>query len=145
MNNSEFKEVSVKGYIIFGKFNFVFIFKHTKDEVQALNWTVCTENIIGIWKRRFPCLTMGLRTKLAKSIEIIRATGALHNLEVILSDPVPEDDDIRTTTRWLRCTVQQPDDYDDDVDIGRAEVDQPLSRYQELKVVLYVIVFWLSS
>jgi hypothetical protein len=55
-------------------------------------------------------------------------------LEVILNDPVPEDDDI-----------QQPDDYDDDVDIGRAEVDQPLSRYQELKVVLYVIVFWLSS
>lgn len=44
---------------------------------------------------------MGLRTKLAKSIEIIRATGALHKLEVILNDPVPEDDDI-----------QQPDDYD---------------------------------
>eukprot|EP00094_Tigriopus_californicus_P012757 TCALIF_12332-PA protein Name:"Similar to CAD Probable cinnamyl alcohol dehydrogenase (Pinus radiata)" AED:0.17 eAED:0.23 QI:0/0/0/1/1/1/4/0/393 len=53
--------------------------------------TACTENIIGVWKRRFPCLKMGLRTKLEKSLKIIRATGMLHNLAIVLNDPMPED------------------------------------------------------
>jgi len=30
--------------------------------------TVCTENIIGVWKQRFPCLRMGLRLKLETSL-----------------------------------------------------------------------------
>ncbi len=53
--------------------------------------TVCTENIIGIWKRRFPCLRMGLRMKLETSVKIIRATGVLHNLAVVLQDPLPDE------------------------------------------------------
>ncbi|TRY72003.1 hypothetical protein TCAL_09538 [Tigriopus californicus] len=53
--------------------------------------TACTENMIGVWKRRFPCLKMGLRTKLEKSLKIIRATGMLHNLAIVLKGPMPED------------------------------------------------------
>jgi hypothetical protein len=59
----------------------------------------------------------GLKNQTCYLLGIIRVTGALHNLAVILNDPVPEDDD-----------MQRPDDYDDDVDIGRAEVEQPLSE-----------------
>jgi len=55
--------------------------------------TVCTENIIGVWKRRFLCLRMGFRTKLETSLKIIRATGILHNLAVVLRDPTPEEEE----------------------------------------------------
>jgi hypothetical protein len=43
----------------------------------------------------------GLKNQTCYLLDEIRVTGALHKLEVILNDPVPEDDDI-----------QQPDDYD---------------------------------
>jgi len=65
--------------------------RHFNKALTALR-TVCTENLIGIWKRRFPCLRMGLRTKLSKAFKVIRATGVLHNLAVVLNDPVPESD-----------------------------------------------------
>lgn len=46
---------------------------HTKTRVIV-------EQLFGIWKRRFPCLYYGLRTKLSTSIAIICATAVLHNL-----------------------------------------------------------------
>lgn len=40
------------------------------------------ERINGVWKRRFPCLSMGLRTKLQTSLSIICAVAVLHNIAV---------------------------------------------------------------
>jgi len=56
--------------------------------------TVCTENIIGILKRRFPCLRMGLQTRLTRALKIIRATGVLHNLTIVFNDSTPDGTDV---------------------------------------------------
>lgn len=40
----------------------------------------------GVWKRRFPCLSKGLTTKLLTSTSIIVACAVLHNLSLILND-----------------------------------------------------------
>jgi len=44
------------------------------------------ERIFGIWKRRFPCLSKGLQTKLITSTTIIIACAVLHNLSLIYND-----------------------------------------------------------
>ena len=49
--------------------------------------TICTENLIGIWKRRFPVLVTGLRTKLNFTLDIIVALGVLHNYAILWSEP----------------------------------------------------------
>ena len=48
------------------------------------------ERCIGVWKRRFPCLSLGLRTKIPTTQDIIIATAILHNIAVNQGDPVPE-------------------------------------------------------
>lgn len=41
---------------------------------------VIVEQLFGVWKRRFPCLHYGLRTKLSTSVAIVCATAVLHNV-----------------------------------------------------------------
>lgn len=41
---------------------------------------IIVEQLFGVWKRRFPCLQYGLRTKLSTSVVIVCATAVLHNL-----------------------------------------------------------------
>lgn len=41
---------------------------------------VIVEQLFGVWKRRFPCLYYGLRTKLSTSVAVICATAVLHNI-----------------------------------------------------------------
>jgi hypothetical protein len=53
--------------------------------------TICTENVIGLWKRRFPCLRMGIRTKLSTACDIVVATAVLHNLALLWGEPEPDD------------------------------------------------------
>ncbi len=55
--------------------------------------TWCTENLIGLWKRRFPALKMGLRTKLLTSCNTAVASGVVHNLAILWDEPEPESDD----------------------------------------------------
>ena len=52
----------------------------------------CIERMYGVWKRRFPVLSMGLRTKVEKSLTIIIATAVLHNIAVLTKDAVPPED-----------------------------------------------------
>ncbi|XP_077510439.1 uncharacterized protein LOC144121199 [Amblyomma americanum] len=47
------------------------------------------ERAFGVWKRRFPCLDMGLQNRPERSAVIITACGALHNLAVLRKDPEP--------------------------------------------------------
>lgn len=44
------------------------------------------ERTFGIWKRRFPCLSKGLQTKLITSTTIITACAVLHNLALTFND-----------------------------------------------------------
>lgn len=44
------------------------------------------ERTFGIWKRRFPCLSKGLQTKLLTSTTIVVACAVLHNLSLMFND-----------------------------------------------------------
>lgn len=46
----------------------------------------CIERTFGVLKRRFPCLSLGLRVNLLKAIPIIVATCVLHNIALNLED-----------------------------------------------------------
>jgi hypothetical protein len=46
----------------------------------------CIERCFGAWKRRFPCLSLGLRTKLENTLTIIVATAVLHNIAINEND-----------------------------------------------------------
>ncbi|XP_026740914.1 putative nuclease HARBI1 [Trichoplusia ni] len=50
------------------------------------------ERSYGIWKKRFPALALGLRTKLDKSLTIIVATAVLHNMLMQRGEVNPIDD-----------------------------------------------------
>jgi len=52
------------------------------------------ERTFGIWKRRFPCLSRGLSTKLITSTTIIVACAVLHNLSLILNDNLEEEEEV---------------------------------------------------
>lgn len=47
---------------------------HTRKHELSL------KQLFGVWKRRFPCLHYGLRTKLSTSVAIVCATAVLHNV-----------------------------------------------------------------
>ncbi|KAK4886235.1 hypothetical protein RN001_002506 [Aquatica leii] len=57
---------------------------YNKSHIKTRN---CIERCFGVWKRRFPCLYLGLRTKLETSLTIIVATSVLHNIAVKENDP----------------------------------------------------------
>ncbi|KAJ8910262.1 hypothetical protein NQ315_004998 [Exocentrus adspersus] len=66
----------------------------TPAELRYQESLVRTRNIIerciGVWKRRFPCLSFGLRTKIETAQDIIVATAILHNIAVNQGDPLPD-------------------------------------------------------
>lgn len=45
------------------------------------------------WKRRFPCLSRGLQTKLLTSTTIVTACAVLHNLALIYNDTLEEEEE----------------------------------------------------
>lgn len=51
------------------------------------------ERTFGIWKRRFPCLSRGLQTKLLTSTTIVMACAVLHNLSLIFNDTLEEEEE----------------------------------------------------
>lgn len=50
------------------------------------------ERIFGVWKRRFPVLTVGVRTQIPTTLLTIIATAVLHNMLIKANDPLPIDD-----------------------------------------------------
>ncbi len=54
------------------------------------------ERLFGLWKRRFPVIAVGLRTKLTTTLAVIIATGVLHNIArmrrvmLVGDDPEPQ-------------------------------------------------------
>jgi hypothetical protein len=57
--------------------------------------TVMTENIFGIWKRRFPCLNY-LRYSHARARKVVIATAILHNILILWREEAADDDIIPT-------------------------------------------------
>lgn len=54
---------------------------------------VIVEQLFGVWKRRFPCLHYGLKTKLSTSVAIVCANAVLHNVCIQYNlDEVVEDE-----------------------------------------------------
>jgi hypothetical protein len=71
-----------------------------------------TRNVVerqyGVWKRRFPILSLGMRVNLLTMMEIIVATAVLHNIAVEMNDYFPAE--------WLENS-----DYDDENENVRNE------------------------
>ncbi|KAJ8937986.1 hypothetical protein NQ318_015483 [Aromia moschata] len=65
---------------------------------------VIVENTFGIWKRRFPILAYGCRTKLQKTINIIVATAILHNIARNAGEDIPQDENAQELQRLLDIT-----------------------------------------
>lgn len=51
----------------------------------------CVERTIGVLKRRWACLKMGLRFSTAKCCRVITACVVLHNLATLLNEPEPHE------------------------------------------------------
>lgn len=54
---------------------------------------VPVENTFGIWKRRFPILAYGCRTKINNTMNIIVATAILHNVARDAGEEIPQNED----------------------------------------------------
>ena len=76
--------------------------------------TICTENVIGLWKQRFTCLRKGLGTKLNLTVDIIVACAVLHNLAIFWQEPEPEEE----------ADEGGEDENYDQNDDGRAEMNR---------------------
>lgn len=69
---------------------------HVRNEPEALfnEAQIRTRNVverqIGVWKRRFPALSMGLRLSLDTIQATIVATAVLHNIACIENEQIPE-------------------------------------------------------
>ncbi|KAJ8911568.1 hypothetical protein NQ315_007950 [Exocentrus adspersus] len=56
---------------------------YNRAQIQTRN---TVERTFGVWKRRFACLSLGLRTKLNTTLEVIVATAVLHNMAALRND-----------------------------------------------------------
>jgi hypothetical protein len=90
--------------------------------------TVMTENVYGVWKRRFPCLRE-MRNHLPTAKKIIVATAILHNLSIFWNDEVPLEPEVGLQPNEPRVNVAQ--EYlavrvEDQADILRMAVGQQM-------------------
>ncbi|XP_071652749.1 putative nuclease HARBI1 [Temnothorax longispinosus] len=83
------------------------------DEETCYNNIQCRTRLIvertyGVWKRRFPCLSRGLTTKLITSTTIVVACAVLHNMSLIFNDVLSEDDDEFNINDYEEVPVHEP-------------------------------------
>jgi len=58
------------------------------------------ERTFGVWKRRFPCLKLGLRVQLQRSLVVIVACAVLHNIALRLhEEDAPPDENVTAGSR----------------------------------------------
>ncbi|KAL3195545.1 hypothetical protein MRX96_045598 [Rhipicephalus microplus] len=60
--------------------------RYQKAQIKTRN---VVERAFGVWKRRFPCLDMGMQHKAKNIVHIITACAALDNLACLLREPEP--------------------------------------------------------
>ena len=78
----------------------------TYNHIQSRT-RIIVERTFGVWKRRFPCLSRGLMTKLICSTSTIVACAVLHNMSLIFNDVLPEDDDFNDDNEEVPVDVPQ--------------------------------------
>ncbi|KAL1473865.1 hypothetical protein MTO96_021783 [Rhipicephalus appendiculatus] len=61
----------------------------TRHQAAHIRTRNTIERAFRVWKRRFPCLDMGLQHLAERSDVITTACAALHNLAVLRQDPEP--------------------------------------------------------
>ncbi len=82
---------------------------------EKFNFALCrtrvlVEQTFGILKRRFPCLSVGLRTNPSRACKYIVACVILHNIGILQSDIVISDVE--------ELTLQGPDNQDVDFHVN---------------------------
>nr|XP_049697028.1 LOW QUALITY PROTEIN: uncharacterized protein LOC126054663 [Helicoverpa armigera] len=78
---------------------------YNRSQIKIMWNTV--ERCFGIWKRRFPCLQLGMGIKMDTVVAVICACATLHNISLQVDDLVPknwesphiEDDDVVLSER----------------------------------------------
>lgn len=91
-----------------GRWNSVFMYFHFNRYNKAHASTrISIERAFGVWKRRFPCLDMKLQHKPHRSVRIITACAALHNLACIRKDPEPPQPIAPTRPSNGKCRSRQ--------------------------------------
>ena len=83
------------------------------------------ERMFGVWKRRFACLKMTLRTKLTTTLSIIIATTVLHNFAMHMNEPEWEEIDIEN----LLHDENENDLHIENNAMGEAVRDTVVQRY----------------
>ncbi|XP_011149430.1 putative nuclease HARBI1 [Harpegnathos saltator] len=66
------------------------------------------ERTYSVWKRRFPCLSRGLGTKLLCSTTIVVACAVLHNLALMFHDELPEDNENDPRDEYEEVPINPP-------------------------------------
>jgi len=70
------------------------------NESQIRSWYTA-QRLFKEWKKRFPCLALGLRVDLEKAMEIIVATSILHNMCRRNCEKMPSDDpELKLSSSW---------------------------------------------
>jgi hypothetical protein len=68
---------------------------HTPAENLYNESIIRTRNVVerqyGVWKRRFPILSTGIRLSLQRALTVIVATTVLHNIAVEMIDQFPDE------------------------------------------------------
>ncbi|CAI6357630.1 unnamed protein product [Macrosiphum euphorbiae] len=64
--------------------------KYQKAQIGTRN---VVERLFGVWKRRFPVLAIGIRTKLSTTMNTIVATAVLYNILLLQKDEIPLEED----------------------------------------------------
>ena len=68
----------------------------------------CVERTFGVWKQRFPCLRIPLRTRIDHSLAIIISTSCLHNFAITHNDTNDFSDEILPENDDDSDAIQQP-------------------------------------
>lgn len=79
---------AIRPYLVTPLRNPVLPEEHLYNEAQIRTRTT-VERSYGIWKRRFPCLSLGLRLNIVTSQEVIAACAVLHNMAVERNEMQP--------------------------------------------------------
>lgn len=59
---------------------------YNRSQIKTRN---TVERCFGIWKRRFPCLQLGMSIKMDTVVAVICACATLHNISLLVDDLVP--------------------------------------------------------
>ena len=69
------------------------------------------ERLFGVWKRRFPCLSLGMRLKLETVCALIVASAVLHNICVLNNDNLEHLDNIPDNMNEIIGVVEHKPRY----------------------------------